>query len=55
MNQPQQLGFGFDDMLKEQETAHLPGTMDAAIPFYRNLIERHHAAMLAGDVPAAMK
>jgi hypothetical protein len=55
MTQPQQLGFGFDAMLKEQETVHLPGTMDEAIPFYRKLIERHHTAMLAGDVPAAMK
>jgi hypothetical protein len=55
MTQPQQLGFGFDAMLHEQETAHLPGTMEEAIPYYRNLIERHHAAMLAGDVPAAMK
>jgi len=24
MTQPQQLGFGFEDMLREQETAHLP-------------------------------
>jgi len=55
MTEPQQLGFGFDAMLKEQETAHLPGAMEEAIPFYRNLIERHHAAMLAGDVSAAMK
>jgi hypothetical protein len=55
MTQPQQLGFGFDDMLKEQETAHLPGTMEEAIPFYRKLIERHHEAMLAGDEAAAMK
>lgn len=30
--------------------AHLPGTMDAALPYYRGLIERHHAAMLAGDM-----
>jgi hypothetical protein len=55
MTQPQQLGFGFDDILREQETAHLPGTMDEAIPYYRKLIERHHEAMLAGDEAAAMK
>src|SRR5580704_14958704 len=54
MTQPRQLGFGFDDMLREQETAHLPGTMEEAIPYYRKLIERHHAAMLAGDEKAAM-
>jgi hypothetical protein len=23
--------------------------MDAALPFYRDLISRHHSAMLAGD------
>lgn len=49
MTQPQQLGFGFDEMLREQETAHLPGTMEAAIPYFRKLIERHHEAMMAGD------
>ena len=31
----------------ERETAHLPGTMDAAIPVYRGLIEQNHAAVLA--------
>jgi hypothetical protein len=55
MTHPQQLGFGFDEMLREQETAHLPGTMEAAIPYYRNMLERHHAAMLAGDMATAMK
>jgi len=35
--------------LMERECAHLPGSLDEAIPFYRALIERHHAAMLAGD------
>jgi hypothetical protein len=55
MSQPQQLGFGFDEMLRQQETAHLPGTMEEAIPYYRKLIEKHHAAMIAGDAPTAMK
>jgi hypothetical protein len=50
----EQLGFGFDEMLGEQETAHLPSTRDEAVPFYRKLIERHHAAMLAGDVEKTM-
>jgi hypothetical protein len=54
MTNPQQLGFGFDEMLREQETAHLPGTMEEAIPYYRKLLERHNDAMLAGDVPEAM-
>jgi len=55
MTHSQQLGFGFDEMLHEQETAHLPGTMEEAIPYYRKMLERHHEAMLAGDIPAAMK
>jgi hypothetical protein len=55
MTQPQQLGFGFDEMADEQRIAHIPSTMEDAIPYYRKLIERHHAAMLAGDVPTAMK
>jgi hypothetical protein len=55
MTHPQQLGFGFDEMLHEQETAHLPGTMEEAIPYYRKMLERHNEAMLAGDIPAAMK
>jgi hypothetical protein len=50
----EQLGFGFDEMLHEQETAHIPSTMEGAIPYYRKLIDRHHAAMLVGNVPAAM-
>jgi hypothetical protein len=35
--------------------AHLPGAMEAALPYYRTLIERHHAAMLAGDVDAVYR
>jgi hypothetical protein len=55
---PQQLGF--DSLLASAETAnqtrqeeracaHLPGTMDEALPFFRELIDRHHRAMLASD------
>jgi hypothetical protein len=55
MKEPQQLGFGFDQMAEEQRIAYLPSTVEEAIPFYRKLLERHHAAMLAGDVRAAMK
>lgn len=57
--------LGFDGLLAaaaeenrkrevERETAHLPGTMAEAIPFYRLLIRQHHAAMLAADVETAM-
>lgn len=51
---PQQMGFGFDQMLEEQRTAHIPSSMEEAIPFYRNLIERHHEAMMDGDVQKTM-
>lgn len=57
--------LGFDGLLAaaaeenrrrdvERETAHLPGTMAEAIPFYRLLIRQHHAAMLAAHVDKAM-
>jgi hypothetical protein len=52
MTQPQQLGFGFDQILEEQRTAYLPPTMEEAIPFYRKLIDKHHDAMMAGDKEA---
>jgi hypothetical protein len=54
MTHPEQLGFGFDEILREQETAHLPGTMEEGIPYFRKLIERHNEAMLAGDAETAM-
>jgi hypothetical protein len=52
--------LGFDTLLSDaattnahrqqaQAAAHLPGTFDEALPFYRALIERHHACMLAAD------
>jgi hypothetical protein len=58
-----QLGFG--DLLADahevntqrkfdRATAYLPGTMAEALPFYRAMIDRHHAAMLAADVEQAM-
>jgi hypothetical protein len=49
-----QMGLGFDAMLDEQETAHLPCSMEAAIPEYRRLLQHHHQAMLAADVKQAM-
>lgn len=33
----------------KRETAHLPGSLEEAIPYYRGLIEANHAAMLAAD------
>jgi hypothetical protein len=62
--QATQLGFG--DLLAdadtannhrqmEREAAHLPGTFEEAVPFFRAMIDRHHAAMLAGDAATAMQ
>jgi len=53
-----QLGFG--DLLAEadaentrrafdRQTAHLPDTMPEGIAYFRDLIERHHVAMLIAD------
>ncbi len=58
--------LGFDDLLQvaahdnaarklDRQTAHLPGGMDEAIPFFRELIAKHHAAMLAADVAEVMR
>jgi hypothetical protein len=52
--------LGFDGLLASAETAnnarqeeracaHLPSGMNEGLPFFRELIERHHRAMLAGD------
>jgi hypothetical protein len=60
---PSQLGF--DLLLAETDKAnqaaalhraigHLPSSLDAALPYYRDLIARHHTAMLAGDGKAAI-
>jgi hypothetical protein len=39
----------------ERETAHLPGAMDEALPFFHDLLRDHHAAMLAGNVDETMR
>lgn len=57
--------LGFDELLtdaaRDNDTreaaracAHLPGTFNEAVPFFRDLIEQHHAAMLAGDIARVM-
>ena len=62
---PQAAQLGFNSLLDEaeeantvrvlaKELAHLPGSMDEALPFYRALTERHHAAMLTGLESEAM-
>jgi hypothetical protein len=40
---------------EEAAHAHLPGTMDEALPYLRALVERHHAAMVAGDLDSVMR
>lgn len=42
-------------LLFDRETGHLPSNYDAAIPFYRGLIERHHVAMVAADAEETMR
>jgi len=51
---PQQLGFGFDQIEKEKQTAHLASDIDTGIEQYRGLLEQHNAAMLAGDEKGAV-
>lgn len=52
--------LGFDTLLSEADTSnrtrneqkaygHLPDRMEKAVPFLRDLIARHHIAMLEGD------
>ena len=66
MSDQQTTQLGFDALLKdaeadnrtrklERQTAHLPATMDEAIPFYAELIQHHHAAMLGADVEETMR
>ena len=38
----------------EQANAHLPGTMKEAMRFFWELLDEHHAAMLAGQVDEVM-
>ncbi|WP_051952596.1 hypothetical protein [Methylocapsa aurea] len=38
----------------DRATSHLPGTMEEALPCYRRMIERHHAAMQTAAINEAM-
>lgn len=38
-----------------QQTAHLPGTLREGIAYFRGLLKRHHAAVLAGDEAGAKR
>lgn len=64
MNHINQLGFDalLDTAERENEdrkfarkTAHLRATMAGGLPFYRVLLDRHHGAMLDGDVGEIMR
>lgn len=57
--------LGFDALLADADTenrtreldrasAHLPDTLNAALPVYRGMIERHHALMVAGNHDEAL-
>jgi len=58
--------LGFDDLLSSADadnrarkfagaTAHLPGTMDEALPHYGLLLRKHHAAMFNARVDEVMR
>ena len=52
-----QLSF-FDDFARaadEAASAHLPSSIEDGIAYYRAMLERHHAAMLAGDAAEAAR
>jgi hypothetical protein len=40
MKHPQQLGFGFDAIQEQQETAHLPSSMVEGVSLYRGMLAR---------------
>lgn len=57
--------FGFEAMLEDaardnaarvfnRETSHLPDTWDEALAFHKDQIDKHYAAMLAGDIEDAI-
>jgi hypothetical protein len=63
---PESVQLGFDALLANadsanltrevaRECAHLPGAMEEALPLFRTMIDRHHAAMVAGDQEQVMK
>lgn len=65
MKAPSSAQLGFDALLAEAETvnreqeaakasAHLPATMADALPYFRGLLDRHHAAMIAADIESAL-
>lgn len=58
--------LGFDDLFKEtdaineaaaleREFGHLPNSMEEGVPYLQSLIERHHAAMMAGNIDLALR
>jgi hypothetical protein len=55
MTHPEPLGFGFDKLQEERETALLPSAIDEGIAHYRALLAQNHLAMLAGDEKAVMQ
>ena len=58
--------LGFDNLLAaaetenrnrifERETGHLPATMNEGLAYYRDLLKRHHDAMMAADASGTME
>jgi hypothetical protein len=55
MTHPEQLGFGFEQIEEEKETAHLPSNIEERIAAYRQMLEQHNQAMVAGDEKRVME
>lgn len=51
----QNLFAAFDEAANAERTAHLPATLPEAIPYFRGLLERLHAAVLARDEAEATR
>lgn len=45
--------LSLDTMFAEGARDYLPSDLETAVPFFRDLIERHHAAILAGHLDEA--
>jgi hypothetical protein len=54
MAHPEQMGFGFEQIQEEKETAHLPSERDAGITAYREMLVKHNRAMLESDEARVM-
>jgi hypothetical protein len=55
MRQPQQLGFGFDQIEEDKRPRIFLPKWSGELPTTGAMLEKHNAAMLAGDEKTAME